>query len=75
MPREPIRAPLAVNVLGSSLAGFQVTLIGRIWVTLRIMRPSDRVADHEVVRPVPAILLRVSGIPATRLVSMGQCGI
>jgi len=33
MPREPIRAPLGVNVPGSSLAGFQVTLFGRIWVT------------------------------------------
>src|SRR5215813_10627834 len=33
IPREPIRAPLGVNVPGSSLAGFQLTLIGRIWVT------------------------------------------
>src|SRR5262249_23889836 len=33
MPREPIKALLAVNVLGSALAGFQVTLFGRIWVT------------------------------------------
>jgi len=34
MSREPIRAPLGVNVPGLSLAGFQVTLFGRIWVTL-----------------------------------------
>jgi hypothetical protein len=33
MPREPIRAPLGVNVPGFAMAGFQVTLHGRIWVT------------------------------------------
>jgi hypothetical protein len=33
MPREPIRAPLGVNVPGFAMAGFQVTLYGRIWVT------------------------------------------
>src|SRR5215469_13656205 len=33
IPREPIKAPLGVNVPGSSLAGFQVTLFGRIWAT------------------------------------------
>jgi hypothetical protein len=32
MPREPISAPFGVNVLGLPLAGFQLTLIGRIWV-------------------------------------------
>jgi hypothetical protein len=33
MPREPIRAPIGVNVPGFAMAGFQVTLHGRIWVT------------------------------------------
>ena len=33
MPREPIRTPIGVNVPGSSLAGFQVILISRIWAT------------------------------------------
>src|SRR4030095_4722748 len=33
MPSEPIRAPLGVNVPGFAMAGFQVTLHGRIWVT------------------------------------------
>src|SRR5215469_2521893 len=33
MPREPIRAPFGVNVPGSAMAGFQLTLYGRFWVT------------------------------------------
>jgi hypothetical protein len=33
MPKEPIRAPLGVNVPGLPMAGFQLTLHGRIWVT------------------------------------------
>jgi hypothetical protein len=33
MPKEPIRAPLGVNVRGLPMAGFQLTLHGRIWVT------------------------------------------
>src|SRR5207302_9772218 len=33
MPKEPIRAPLGVNVPGFPMAGFQLTLHGRIWVT------------------------------------------
>src|SRR5258706_15734888 len=33
MPREPISAPFGVNVPGSAMAGFQVTLYGRFWVT------------------------------------------
>src|SRR6202040_1605005 len=32
MPKEPIRAPLGVNVPGPTMAGFQLTLHGRIWV-------------------------------------------
>ena len=32
MPKEPIRAPLGVNVPGLTMAGFQLTLHGRIWV-------------------------------------------
>jgi len=37
MPREPIRAPLGVNVPGFAMAGFQVTLHGRIWVTAEVV--------------------------------------
>src|SRR5215471_7060521 len=33
MPSEPIRALLGVNVPGFPMAGFQLTLYGRIWVT------------------------------------------
>ena len=33
MQKEPIRALFGVNVPGFSLAGFEVTLIGRFWVT------------------------------------------
>src|SRR5271167_4055133 len=33
MPTEPIRAPVGVNVPGLPMAGFQLTLHGRIWVT------------------------------------------
>jgi hypothetical protein len=33
MLTEPIKAPVGVNVPGSSLAGFQMTFIGRFWVT------------------------------------------
>lgn len=32
MPKEPIRAPLGVNVPGLTMAGFQLTLHGRFWV-------------------------------------------
>ncbi|MGC0772813.1 MAG: hypothetical protein WB543_07735, partial [Candidatus Acidiferrum sp.] len=34
----PIRAPLGVNVPGLTMAGFQLTLHGRIWVI-----PEDRI--------------------------------
>src|ERR1700756_3325163 len=33
IPSEPIRALSGVNVPGFPMAGFQVTLYGRIWVT------------------------------------------
>src|SRR5207253_10300845 len=33
MPSEPIRALSGVNVPGLPMAGFQLTLYGRIWVT------------------------------------------
>jgi len=33
MPTEPIRPLVGVNVRALSLAGFQVTIIGRFWVT------------------------------------------
>ena len=37
MSREPIRALLGVNVPGFPMAGFQVTLYGRIWVTPEVV--------------------------------------
>src|ERR1700751_3930941 len=37
MPRAPIRAPIGVNVPGFAMAGFQVTLHGRIWVTAEVV--------------------------------------
>ena len=40
MPSEPMRTPLGVNVLSSALAGFQVSLFGRIWVTSEAPDPS-----------------------------------
>src|SRR5713226_2488221 len=33
MPTEPTRAPIGVNVPGFPMAGFQLTLYGRFWVT------------------------------------------
>jgi len=42
MPREPIRAPLGVNVPGFAMAGFQVTLHGRIWVTAEVDGKGER---------------------------------
>jgi hypothetical protein len=44
MPTEPIRAPVGVNVQGLPMAGFQLTLHGRIWVT-----PEDRLGEFGVV--------------------------
>ena len=44
MPKEPIRAPLGVNVPGLTMAGFQLTLHGRIWVI-----PED---PRDVVAPL-----------------------
>ena len=38
MPTEPIRAPIGVNVPGLPMAGFQLTLHGRIWVTAEGIR-------------------------------------
>src|SRR5262249_51629232 len=37
MPREPIKAPLGVNVPDFPMAGFQVTLYGRFWVTAEVL--------------------------------------
>jgi len=48
MPKEPIRAPLAVNVPGLTMAGFQLTLHGRIWVTPEV----NRAAGHFVDQPL-----------------------
>jgi len=39
MPTEPIRAPVGVNVPGFPMAGFQLTLHGRIWVTPEVIEP------------------------------------
>ena len=43
MPTEPIRAPVGVNVPGLPMAGFQLTLHGRIWVT-----PEANLAKHHI---------------------------
>ena len=43
MPREPIKAPSGVNVPGFPMAGFQLTLYGRIWVT-----PEERLSRVNV---------------------------
>ena len=48
MPKEPIRAPLGVNVPGLTMAGFQLTLHGRIWVTPEV----NRAAGHFVDQPL-----------------------
>ena len=39
MPTEPTRAPVGVNVPGFPMAGFQLTLHGRIWVTPEVPGP------------------------------------
>src|SRR5437870_8820627 len=56
MPKEPIRAPLGVNVPGLTMAGFQLTLHGRIWVI-----PED---DAEPRRQslLPALLFSLFGL-------------
>ena len=43
MPSEPIRALSGVNVPGFPMAGFQLTLYGRIWAT-----PEDLIQDSTV---------------------------
>src|SRR5215468_467392 len=50
MPREPIRAPLGVNVPGFAMAGFQVTLYGRIWVTAEGIGRSSMIAACALIR-------------------------
>jgi hypothetical protein len=45
MPREPINAPVGVNVPSFTVAGFQLTLYGRIWVT-----PEAGAVEDEVGR-------------------------
>jgi hypothetical protein len=42
MPREPLTAPVAVNVPGLSLAGFQGILIGSLWVIPESCGTSER---------------------------------
>src|SRR5215468_6164497 len=41
MPSEPIKAPLGVNVPDFAMAGFQLTLYGRIWVTPEVRRSQN----------------------------------
>jgi len=45
MPTEPIRAPVGVNVPGFPMAGFQLTLHGRIWVTPEGSCPDSLLPD------------------------------
>src|SRR5215469_11736800 len=62
MPREPIKALLGVNVLGSALAGFQVTLFGRIWVTPEVLSMVSHLANAGAASTIfnsPAIRTRV----------------
>lgn len=42
MPTEPIGPLVGVNVRALSLAGFQLTIIGRFWVTAEGISRSDR---------------------------------
>lgn len=63
IPREPIRAPLGVNVPGSSLAGFQVTLVGRFWPTPEASMNSPSTIENRkthlwLARPCPVPRLR-----------------
>src|SRR5215469_16594156 len=54
MPREPIRAPFGVNVPSSAMAGFQLTLYGRFWVTAEDRRPSGSHSERVLSRISPA---------------------
>jgi two-component system, OmpR family, KDP operon response regulator KdpE len=67
MPREPIRAPIGVNVPGFAMAGFQVTLYGRFWVT-----PEDSGADDYVVKPFAMDELEARIHVALRRSNFGQ---
>jgi hypothetical protein len=58
MPREPIRAPLGVNVPGSAMAGFQPTLYGRFWVTAEV---NDSGEDDAIRSNVRETILSVFG--------------
>jgi hypothetical protein len=39
-PKEPVTAPLGVNVPGLIMAGFQLTLHGRIWMIAEVLAQS-----------------------------------
>src|SRR5436853_4367089 len=50
MPSEPIRALSGVNVPGFPMAGFQLTLYGRIWAT-----PEGKISENNYVwRKLPS---------------------
>src|SRR5438552_19216274 len=55
MPSEPIRALSGVNVPGFPMAGFQLTLYGRIWAT-----------PEGVGHPIESQALRVCHLPRQR---------
>src|SRR6184192_1034089 len=67
MPSEPIRALSGVNVPGFSMAGFQLTLYGRIWAT-----PEDDACDvlhvNAAGQPLPSRLARGTAPAEIRLV-------
>src|SRR5438445_11747630 len=57
MPSEPIRALSGVNVPGFPMAGFQLTLYGRIWAT-----PEDRSGDSSRKNPPHAVPVERAGL-------------
>ena len=68
MPREPIRAPLGVNVPDFAMAGFQLTLYGRIWVTPEDSGLRGRGAGNQV----PYFAFRVAHLHAQRESHVGH---
>src|SRR5438128_12045080 len=53
MPSEPIRALSGVNVPGFPMAGFQLTLYGRIWATPEDDRTAQFLETYRHYSPVP----------------------
>ena|SRR5437867_4380725 len=54
MPKEPIRAPLGVNVPGLTMAGFQLTLHGRIWVIPEVRGTRHQTTGWQLADETPA---------------------